>query len=54
VDGPLTDGNTIEFDRVERRLHSRHELANEHANDHGYEDEWRQQPVKDTKLLKQD
>lgn len=52
VVGLLTDGNAIELDRVERRLHPRNELANDHPDDHGYEDEWGQQSVKDTQPLK--
>lgn len=51
ADVPLTYGNAIELDRVERRLHPRYELANEHANDHRHEDERRQQSVKDTQPL---
>ena len=48
VGGLLTDGNAIELDRVERRLHPRYEFPNDHTEDHAYEDEWCQQSVKDT------
>jgi hypothetical protein len=54
LDVSLTDGNAIKLDRVERRLHPRHKFANEHTDDHGYEDKRRQQSVKDTQPLKQD